>query len=156
MPVDAWQRALRRQFAETQNFTLKNIGSHSIFSDLEVHNPRSGNTYKVAVRSEEAGLNFCTCPDFKINTLGTCKHVEFTLSSLKSINENKALFKRGYQRPYSSVTLRYGEERKAVLRIGPEHAKEIGQMSQGYFDKDGVLLPAAYDRFEEFLKSELL
>ena len=28
MSIDAWQRALRRQFAETQNFTMKNIGSH--------------------------------------------------------------------------------------------------------------------------------
>ena len=101
MPIDEWQKALRRQFAETQNFTIKNIGSHPVFSDFEVHNPQSGNTYKVAVRSEETGLNFCTCPDFRINTLGTCKHVEFTISSLKSINANNALFKTGYQRPYS-------------------------------------------------------
>ena len=58
MPVDVWQKALRRQFAETQNFTVKNIGNHPVFSDFEVHNPQSGNTYKIAVRSEEIGLNF--------------------------------------------------------------------------------------------------
>ena len=155
MPVDVWQKALRRQFAETQNFTVKNIGNHPVFSDFEVHNPQSGNTYKIAVRSEEIGLNFCTCPDFKINTLGTCKHLEFTLVSLKNIKRNMAFFKTGYQRPYSSVTLRYGEERKVVLRTGTEHAKEITQLSERYFDKDGVLLPDAYDRFEEFLKSAL-
>mgnify|MGYP000326555570 CR=1 FL=1 len=155
MPIDEWQKALRRQFAETQNFTIKNIGSHPVFSDFEVHNPQSGNTYKVAVRSEETGLNFCTCPDFRINTLGTCKHVEFTISSLKSINANNALFKTGYQRPYSSVSLRYGEERKVILRTGAEHTKEISRLSQGYFDKDGVMLPDAYDRFEEFIKSAL-
>src|SRR3990172_2102332 len=91
MPIDEWQKALRRQFAETQNFTIKNIGSHPVFSDFEVFNPQSGNRYKVAVRSEETGLNFCTCPDFRINTLGTCKHIEFTISSLKSINANNAM-----------------------------------------------------------------
>ena len=155
MSIDAWQRALRRQFAETQNFTMKNIGSHPVFSDFEVHNPQSGNIYKVAVRSEEMGLNFCTCPDFKINTLGTCKHIEFTISSLRNSNANKALFKAGYQRPYSSVTLRYGEERKVVLRIGTAHSREVARLSQRYFDKDGVLLQGAYDRFEEFLKLAL-
>src|SRR3989304_9739559 len=133
MPVDVWQKELRRQFAETQNFTMKNIGNHPVFSDFEVHNPQSGNTYKVAVRSEEIGLNFCTCPDFKINTLGTCKHLDFTLASLKNIKRNMAFFKTGYQRPYSSVTLRYGEERKVVLRTETKHAKEITQLSERYF-----------------------
>src|SRR3972149_5809745 len=155
MPVDVWQRELRRQFAETQGFTMKNIGNHPVFSDFEVHNPQSGNIYKVAVRSEDTGLNFCTCPDFKINTLGTCKHIEFTLAGLKNTKGNMAFFKTGYQRPYSSVTLKYGEERRVVLRTGTNHGGEITRLSQRYFDKDGILLPGNYDRFEEFLKSAL-
>ena len=36
-------------------------------------------TYRVSIRGSRPGDNHCTCPDFSVNTLGTCKHVEFTL-----------------------------------------------------------------------------
>ena len=72
--------ALRRQFGREQRFLLKNTGGHAVFSEFEVTNPQSGNTYRVAIRGSEAGNNFCSCPDFATNTLGTCKHIEFTLA----------------------------------------------------------------------------
>jgi len=87
MTVEEWQVALRKQFAEKQNFTFKNIGDHPVFSDFNVFNPVSGNTYKVAIRSYEFGANFCSCPDFKINDLGTCKHIEYVLLKLKNNND---------------------------------------------------------------------
>jgi predicted nucleic acid-binding Zn finger protein len=29
------------------------------------------------------GGNFCSCPDYAMNDLGTCKHLEFTLARLE-------------------------------------------------------------------------
>ena len=75
--------------------------------------------------------------------------------NLKNSHANRAIFKAGYLRPYSSVTLRYGEERKVVLRTGTTHSSEISRLSEKYFDKDGVLLPDSYDRFEEFFGAAL-
>ncbi|MBN1560791.1 hypothetical protein JW998_11110 [candidate division KSB1 bacterium] len=39
MSVEEWQIALRRQFAEKQNFAVQNIGDHPVFSDFLVYNP---------------------------------------------------------------------------------------------------------------------
>ncbi|TAG28960.1 MAG: SWIM zinc finger family protein, partial [Verrucomicrobia bacterium] len=52
--------------------------SHVIFSNYEVHSP-SGQTYRVELRDLAARHQACTCTDFRINGLGTCKHVEAVL-----------------------------------------------------------------------------
>ena len=83
MSLEAWQVALRRQFAQEQKFRVKNIGAEPIFSEFHVTNPQTGKTYRVAIRGERLGDNYCSCPDFATNTLGTCKHVEFTLARLR-------------------------------------------------------------------------
>ena len=49
-----------------------------MFSDFRVHNPASGTHYRVAIRGQAPGQNFCTCPDYATNNLGTCKYIEFT------------------------------------------------------------------------------
>jgi predicted nucleic acid-binding Zn finger protein len=45
--------------------------------------PASGKTYKVAIRGLGLFENYCSCPDFAINTLGTCKHIEALLLKLR-------------------------------------------------------------------------
>lgn len=79
LPAADWQTALRRQFGREQNFGLKNLGSEPVFSDFAVSNPASRSHYRVAIRGAGLGQNFCACPDFATNDLGTCKHIEFTL-----------------------------------------------------------------------------
>ena len=39
MPLDTWQRELRRQFGREQQFTWRNIGGQPVFSEFEVTNP---------------------------------------------------------------------------------------------------------------------
>ncbi|OAI43403.1 hypothetical protein AYO41_01945 [Verrucomicrobia bacterium SCGC AG-212-E04] len=48
---------------------------HSVFSNFDVHS-RTGVVYQVEVRDLAWGNFFCTCVDFRVNALGTCKHVE--------------------------------------------------------------------------------
>jgi hypothetical protein len=83
MELEAWQRELRRQFGREQHFLLTNIGTHPVFSEFHITNPESKNTYRVAIRGIQLGENYCSCPDFTTNALGTCKHVEFTLAALE-------------------------------------------------------------------------
>ena len=45
----------------------------------ETHFPRD---YTVHVRSLQRRANYCTCPDFATNQLGTCKHIEAVLHQL--------------------------------------------------------------------------
>lgn len=80
LPTVDWQTALRRQFGREQSFGLKNLGSEPVFSDFAVGNSATRSSYRVAIRGNGLGQNFCTCPDFATNDLGTCKHIEFTLA----------------------------------------------------------------------------
>ena len=101
LSLEEWQRELRRQFGREQPFTLKNTGTEPAFSDFHVNNPRSGSVYRVAIRGSGPGDNYCSCPDFATNSLGTCKHVEFVLRKLEARPRTRALLRRGFQPPYS-------------------------------------------------------
>lgn len=152
MSVEEWQIALRREFGAVQRFTMKNLENDPIFSDFIIENPESGGKYKVAIRSSDPGSNYCSCQDFAVNTLGTCKHVEFALSRLKKKRGARKAFKVGHKTPYSSVSLRYGIDRKVVFMEGTECPAELTTIRNDYFDDSGVLIPDGFLHFDEFIR----
>jgi len=151
MSLEDWQIELRRQYGREQPFVLRNVGDELIFSDFEVTNPQSKNTYRVTIRGRHLGDNVCTCPDFATNTLGTCKHIEFTLARLEQKRGGMTALKDGYQPSYSEVVLQYGARRDVRFRPGTECPVELARASSEFFSTDGMLLPAAYGHFEQFL-----
>jgi superfamily II DNA or RNA helicase len=151
MSLEAWQIELRRQFGREQPFSLKNRGDDPIFSEFEVTNPQSRTAYRVQVRGPNPGDNYCSCPDFATNTLGTCKHIEFALSALERKRGGAARLRAGFQPPYSEVYLQYGARREVRFRPGTECPAELARLAADYFDDDGTLLPAAFGRVENFL-----
>lgn len=153
MNYEQWQIGLRRQFGSEQEFKVVNLDGHPVFADFSVTNPKTDKTYKVAIRSEDIGLNYCSCPDFRINTLGTCKHIEFVLHKLKKNPRNLKLFKQGYQRPYSSLYLKYGKDRQVILRVGKTNQQAVKKLAMEYFDKNYILLPRAFEQIEQFINS---
>ena len=118
-PID-WQRALRRQFGREQKFGLENLGDEPIFSEFRVSNPESKSSYRVAIRGAKPGDNFCTCPDYATNELGTCKHIEYALAKLEKKRGVKAAFKRGYQPAFSELYLRNEGSRAVHFRAGTD------------------------------------
>ena len=44
----------------------------------------SGKEYHVAMRGPSLFENFCSCADFGVQTLGTCKHIDALLLRLRS------------------------------------------------------------------------
>ena len=79
LSLEEWQIALRREFGQKQNFKLVSLETDG---DFHCANPLTGKTYRIGIRGRALGVNHCTCPDFRINTLGTCKHIEFVLAKL--------------------------------------------------------------------------
>ncbi len=152
MSLEAWQVALRRQFGWEQDFRMKNIGSQPIFSEFEVTNPETKRTYRVAIRGAGLGENYCSCPDFAVNTLGTCKHIEFALAKLSRRRGAKAALALGFQPEYSQVYLHYGARREVIFRPGTECPTQLRTYAQRFFDPQGRLKPDAYSRFHSFLK----
>jgi superfamily II DNA or RNA helicase len=151
LSLEAWQTQLRRQFGAEQSFGLKNLGEHPVFSEFQVINPQSKSAYRVAIRGTRPGDNYCSCPDFSTNGLGTCKHIEFTLARLAGRRGGKAALKDGFQPTYSEVYVQYGSRREVRFRPGTECPVELARLASGYFDSEGRLNPEAFTRFETFL-----
>ncbi|NQT16207.1 MAG: SWIM zinc finger family protein, partial [Planctomycetes bacterium] len=152
MSLNEWQVALRRQYGREQKFRLKNLGDDPIFSEFEVTNPETEQTYRVAIRGCGLGENFCTCPDFAVNTLGTCKHIEFALAKLARKRGAKPALAAGHQPTFSEIYLQYGARRVVVLRPGTECPPGLAKYAQRHFDAQNRLKPEAFARFHTFLR----
>src|SRR5271166_7011524 len=68
----------------------------------------SEKTYRVAMRGPGLFENYCSCPDFAVNTLGTCKHIEALLARLRRCRGN-ALDREVFNRARASLSLHYGD-----------------------------------------------
>ncbi len=152
MTDQQWQVALRTQAAEKEHFDIENVGSEIVYSDYSVFSPNSKKTYKVALRSRDNNLNFCSCPDFKTNLLGTCKHIEAVRSSLAKKRGIKKVMAVVPGISYSSLYVSYYENRNIKLRIGTENKKKFEKWSKKYFDSNNTLLPGACIDIERLLK----
>ena len=117
MSAEAWQAGLRRQFGREQPFDLEPLDIETTTGwEFAVDNAQSATRYRVAIRSARAGENFCSCPDFATNDLGTCKHVEFVLARLSARRGGKAALERGFRPPFSEIHLRYGRSKTSFER----------------------------------------
>lgn len=152
LTIDEWQAALRKQFAIEQDFEINNIGNHPVFSDFEVFNPKSGNTYKVSIRDNENSHNFCSCPDFKINGLGTCKHIENVLFNLKKNKTNWDYFNQTQPQLYSSLSVFYGKERKLRLKHATKNGNKIKQIFSPISDTNGFIHTDKISEVEDYIK----
>lgn len=147
-----WQRALRRQFGREQAFGLENIGAEPFFSEFRVSNPQSKSAYRVAIRGKQPGDNYCACPDYATNELGTCKHIEFVLAVLEKKRGAKAAFARGYHPPFSELYLRNDSTRTVHFRAGTDCPPAVRKAAVLLFDeeRDWQLRDERLDGLERF------
>jgi len=74
--------------------------------------------YRVALRGWEPGESYCSCPDFRINTLGTCKHILFALARVRR-RFPPSVRAVAYVPDRIVVSLRYGRELELRLLVPP-------------------------------------
>jgi SNF2 family DNA or RNA helicase len=72
---------------------------------------QTGINYTVEIRSLSNKINSCSCPDFQINTLGTCKHIEGVFHYLKQNKMNGAKIENS---PYIEIYLAHGENQISI------------------------------------------
>ena len=113
----------RTERAASEKMTVKAVDKNQSgpWTDYLVTSMLSGKTYRVALRGTERGDSYCTCPDFRSNTLGTCKHV---LHALKKVRRRFSSddFRKKPRQSETTVFLKYGTE--LALRLGaPTRAK---------------------------------
>src|SRR3974377_1716991 len=109
------QIAERRERATAAIAKVLERPSGEPYGDYRVKSA-TGKTYRVAMRGPGLFENFCSCPDFAVNTLGTCKHIEALLIRLRQ-RHGKALDRKAYKRTRASISLNYGDSLDVRLRL---------------------------------------
>jgi len=129
------ERAKRQLRAREEKFRIHNNDpEHPIFSSFSVESP-SGLTYQIEIRDLIERQFSCTCTDFRINGLGTCKHVEAVLLHLA--RRERAAFKGAERIPSPRIDIVPSGD---TLRVERGLAK-LSPTLQNYFDSEGQLVP---------------
>jgi len=111
----------------------------------------SGRKYRVAMRGPSLFENFCSCADFAVNTLGTCKHIEALLLCLHR-RFGRSFDRQQYQRTRASLSLHYGDSLGVRIQLPPQPSADLQMIASEYFDSDGFLRKDNLRRFEEVLE----
>lgn len=109
----------RMERAKNEAMTVRPTDKTQIWTDYLVTSRGTGKTYRVALRGWERGESYCTCPDFRKNTLGTCKHILHVLAGAKNRFKGKKAV-TPYQPQEIGVHLCYSGQRELRLLV-PEN-----------------------------------
>lgn len=144
--TDADEIALRKKRAVSEPMNITRIDNGKrIFCDYIVHkkeveNPRE---YKVEIRSLNDRFNYCTCPDFTKNSLGTCKHIEKVLLKFK---------KNAQISPFIEIFVDYSDDAKLVVQWPSKPAKTAIAFLEGYLHVDGKFKKPFENSLHVFLR----
>ncbi len=113
------------------------------------HRPQS---YRVHIRSLSKRSNYCTCPDFAVNQLGTCKHIEAVLHKVSKRRNYRKI--KDQPPPYPFVYLAWDVEKAPRIRVHrtPGIPADLAKILDDWFDAAGIFkgrLPDDFFRFSE-------
>jgi SNF2 family DNA or RNA helicase len=111
----------------------------------------SGKTYRVAMRGPGLFENYCSCPDFAVNTLGTCKHIEALLLRLRK-KYGRRFETKAYARTRASISLQYGEGIDIRLRLPAKPSPALLKLAEDYFDAAGLLRREQFQNFHQVIE----
>jgi superfamily II DNA or RNA helicase len=162
--------AERQQRAKDEKMKVAAADPEQPWTDYTVTSLLSGKSYRVALRSMDRGPSYCSCPDFRTNTLGTCKHILHVQAKVKRKFEPEVL-KKPHRRKRIAVHLHYDHD--VTLRLAtaerlkdevagiarPLVGKPIGdvhQLMQALAKLEQLGVPFhVYPDAEEYIQQEL-
>jgi len=144
------QIAARQERARTAVLNLAATPRGGAYGDYTVK-AASGKVYRVALRGPGLFENYCSCPDFAVNTLGTCKHIEALLQRLRQ-RLGRRFDSQRYRRTRASLSLHYGENLAVRLRLPAQPAPGLQAVAAEYCDAEGLLRRECFPRFARLLE----
>jgi superfamily II DNA or RNA helicase len=132
------ERRRREARGASELFEIARLGGEGLFSRYRVSSP-SARAYEVALRVLDAPHNGCSCPDFATNLLGTCKHVEAVLHSLRRSAPRR--WKRALELgpPASYLHLWFDPDEEIRLRLVSSAPPAARRAAARFFGPDGRL-----------------
>ncbi|MBN2381515.1 DEAD/DEAH box helicase [bacterium] len=129
----------RRQRGLDEIAKIVNQGDHPVYSTFEVQST-SENAYRVQIRSLTELLNTCSCPDYRCNMIGTCKHIEGVLGHLQE------KYKKQWQKliaeapTVTQLYVRHAAESTVQITRPLPNEPELLSLLDRYFDAEGLLV----------------
>ncbi|MDD4181239.1 MAG: DEAD/DEAH box helicase [Victivallaceae bacterium] len=126
--TDEHEIKLRKSRALTESMIVKRISEGSnVFADYMISKKDNDNPvqYKVEIRSLQKCFNHCSCPDFKKNSLGTCKHIEKVLSKIKAKKKDS---------PFIEIFVDFGSDAQLTIEFPPKPATVAMTFLKKYLD----------------------
>ncbi len=108
--------AERDSRAAGEKMAVKAVDPKVLWTDYLVTSALSGKTYRVALRGWERGESYCSCPDYRKNTLGTCKHI-LKVQRLARRRFSEGTRRRPFRQRELAVHVVYGEELELRLLV---------------------------------------
>jgi len=105
------QRALaeRQKRADEESMRVKSLDASTPWADYVLTSYNTGKSYRVAFRGTEPHQSYCSCPDFRTNGLGTCKHIMHVAGKAQK-RFGVARMSKPYVRKHVSLRMHYGED----------------------------------------------
>jgi len=111
----------REERAREEKMRVNALDPSTPWTDYVVTSKVSGKSYRVALRGWEPGQLYCSCPDFRKNTLGLCKH---TLHVCRKVKRKFPANVRNtpWEPDQFAVSLTYGRDLTVRLE-GPDRGR---------------------------------
>jgi superfamily II DNA or RNA helicase len=106
----------RAQRARAERMTVRSMDAAVLWTDYLVTSAESGKTYRVALRGWQPGESYCSCPDFRKNTLGVCKHI-FNVQRKVKGRFSAGTRNRRHRQKDVAVHLHYGRDTELRLLV---------------------------------------
>ncbi|MDH4202386.1 MAG: DEAD/DEAH box helicase [Phycisphaerae bacterium] len=125
----------RQERAKSERMKIESTNSRILWTDYIVTNNLSGKSYRVALRGWERGQSYCSCPDFRKNTLGTCKHIMKVQNKVRR-QFTAATRKRPYIQKEFAVHLAYGQELQLRLLVPKNINGKVAKIVKPFRDSE--------------------
>lgn len=130
---DTQELERRRLRAHDEAFDIRRIDrEHPVYSNFRVQS-ESGLRYEVEVRDIKRRLFSCDCVDFRINGLGTCKHVEGVLLYLQATT--RKVWKEALEKGSSRIDIVPDGTSLKVER----NVRSLPRRLKEYCNSDGII-----------------
>lgn len=155
MSIEEWQVALREEAARNSSFQIKHLDNNRIWGDYLVSHFDSESSYRIAFRGVQSERNYCSCLDFRTSGLGTCKHIEAVILSLKDEIPGYPWGDMVYTPLHSSIFVSYKGGRTIQFSAGINETELFSQFRSKYFGEDNVLPECNYEIIDDICAEAL-
>jgi superfamily II DNA or RNA helicase len=109
-------------------------------------------SYRVHIRSLQRRANYCSCPDFANNQLGTCKHIEAVLHKVRRRRDYRKIQDQAAPYPYIYLAWDVDDAPRIAVHRSGQIPVALRKVLDEYFDAAGLFkarLPDDFFRFSE-------